>query len=124
LIPIDADKPTTLCQLIRLSIGPSLRRCQDHQRVFEQSSFGEMTFAGAWQQRSSLLPPTLKQVSWDALVGHFATGWQRTLPPDQATVMAYTTTEPDYTLRVTIEYEDETGYQWRRINISQPKRIG
>ena len=38
--------------------------------------------------------------------------------------MAYTATEPDYTLRVTIEYEDETGYQWRRTNTSQPKRIG
>ena len=38
--------------------------------------------------------------------------------------MAYTTTKPDYTLRVTIEYEDETGYQWRRINSSQLKRIG
>jgi hypothetical protein len=49
--------------------------------------------------------------------------WQRTLLPNQGTVMAYTTTEPDYTLRVTIEYEDETGYQWRR-NTSQPKRIG
>jgi hypothetical protein len=91
---------------------------------FEQSSFDEMTFAGAWQQRSSRLPPELKQVLRDALVGHFATGWQRTLPPNQHTVMAYTTTKPDYTLRVTIEYEDETGYQWRRINSSQPKRIG
>jgi hypothetical protein len=50
--------------------------------------------------------------------------WQCTLPPDQATVMAYTTTEPDYTLRATIEYEDETGYQWRRTNTSHPKRIG
>src|SRR5262249_41674925 len=46
------------------------------------------------------------------------------LPPNQHTVMAYTTTKPDYTLRVTIEYEDETGYQWRRINSSQLKRIG
>jgi hypothetical protein len=46
-----------------------------------------------------------------------------TLSPNQATVMAYTATEPDYTLRVTIEYEDETGYQWRRTNTSQPKRI-
>ena len=91
---------------------------------FEQSSFGEMTFAGAWRQRSSRLPPALKQALRDALVGHFATGWQRTLPPNQHTVMAYTTTKPDYTLRVTIEYEDETGYQWRRTNASQPKRMG
>jgi hypothetical protein len=30
------------------------------------------------------------------------------------------TAEPDYTLPVTIEYEDETGYQWRRTNTSQP----
>jgi len=91
---------------------------------FEQSSFGEMTFAGAWQQRSSRLPPALKQALRDALVGHFATGWQRTLPPNQATVVAYTTTKPDYTLRVTIYHEDEAGYQWRRTDTSQPKRVG
>jgi hypothetical protein len=38
--------------------------------------------------------------------------------------MAYTTTKPDYTLRVTIDYEDEAGYQWRRTDTSQPERIG
>jgi hypothetical protein len=91
---------------------------------FEQSSFGEMTFAGAWRQQSSRLPPALKQALRDALVGHFATAWQRTLPPNQHAVMAYITTQPDYTLRVTIEYEDETGFLWRRTDTSQPKLIG
>jgi hypothetical protein len=45
------------------------------------------------------------------LIGHFATEWQRVLPPHQHTVMAYTTTKPDYTLSVTIDCEDEAGYQ-------------
>ena len=26
-------------------------------------------------------------------------------------------------LRITIDYEDEAGYQWRRTDISQPRRI-
>jgi hypothetical protein len=33
------------------------------------------------------------------------------------------TTRPEYTLRVTVDYEDEAGYQWRRTEIGQPKRI-
>jgi hypothetical protein len=58
------------------------------------------------------------------LIGHLATEWQRTLPPNHHTVMVYTTTKPEYTLRVTIDFEDEAGYQWRRADISPPKRMG
>jgi len=90
---------------------------------FQQSTFDEMTFAGAWQRQSGRLPPALKQALRDALVGHFAVEWQRTLPPNQHTVMAYTTTKSDYSLRVTIEYEDHAGYQWRRTDSCQPKRV-
>jgi hypothetical protein len=60
----------------------------------------------------------------NALIGHLATEWQRTLPPNHHTVMAYTTTKPEYTLRVTIDFEVEAGYQWRRADISPPKRMG
>jgi len=35
---------------------------------------------------------------------------------------AYTTTDPNYKLRITIDYEDEAGYQWRRTDTSQPRR--
>jgi len=38
--------------------------------------------------------------------------------------MAFTTTRPDYTLRITIHYEDEAGYRWRRTDASQPKLLG
>lgn len=75
------------------------------------------------RQRSGRLSPTLKRALQDAVVGHLATGWRRILPPNQHTAMAYTTTKPDYTLRVTVDYEDEAGYQWRRTDIGQPKRI-
>jgi hypothetical protein len=68
--------------------------------------------------------PAVKQALRDAVIGHFATEWKPTLSPNQHTVMAYTTTKPDYTLRVTIDYEDEAGYQWRRTDTSQPERIG
>ena len=37
--------------------------------------------------------------------------------------MAYTTAGPDHALRVTIVYEDESGYQWRRTDTSQPERL-
>jgi hypothetical protein len=67
--------------------------------------------------------PLSKQAMRDALFGHFATEWQRTLPPYQHTVMAYTTTDPDYTLRVTIDYEDEAGYRWRRTDTGHPIRM-
>lgn len=82
------------------------------------------TFAGRSPEQGNELSPALKHVLRDALVGHFATGWQRTLPPNQATVMAYTAAQPDYTLRVTIEYEDESGYAWRRTDTTQPERVG
>jgi hypothetical protein len=95
-----------------------LRRCQDHQRFLNsRHSANDFRWLGGsavacYRQRSNKCYGTL----WWTLRHR----WQRTLPPNQATVMAYTTTEPDYTLRVTIEYEDETGYQWRRTNTSQP----
>ena len=75
------------------------------------------------QPRSSQLPPAFKQVLRDSLVSHFATEWPRTLPPNQHTVIAYATANPDCTLRVTIDYEDKTGYQWRRTDTGQPKRM-
>jgi hypothetical protein len=43
--------------------------------------------------------------------------------PHQHTVMAYTTTRPHYTLSVTIDFEDEAGYQWRRTDTSQPRLL-
>jgi hypothetical protein len=36
--------------------------------------------------------------------------------------MCYTTTDPSYKLRVTIDYEDEVGFQWRRTDAGQPRR--
>jgi len=32
------------------------------------------------------------------------------------------TADPNYKLRITINYEDEAGYQWRRTDTSQPRR--
>ena len=57
-----------------------------------------------------------------AMVGHFVDEWPRTVPPNEHAVMAYTTTDPNYKLRITIDYEDEAGYQWRRTDTSQPRR--
>jgi hypothetical protein len=68
------------------------------------------------------LVPAFKHAIRDALIGHIVDGWPRTLPPNQHAVMAYTTTEPSYKLRITITYEDSTGYQWQRTNSSQPRR--
>jgi hypothetical protein len=90
---------------------------------FHQSPSGEEIFTGISQQRSSRLRPAFRQALRDAVVGHFATEWPCTVPPSQHTVMAYTIAKPNYTLRVTIEYEDEAGYQWRRTDTGQPKRI-
>jgi len=66
--------------------------------------------------------PAFKQAVRDALMGHFVREWSRTVPPNEHAVMAYTTSDPNYKLRITIDYEDEAGYQWRRTDTSQPRR--
>jgi hypothetical protein len=68
------------------------------------------------------LVPVLKQAIRDTLAGHLVKRWPRMLSPNQYAVMAYTTTDPSYELRITIDYEDEDGYQWRRTDTSQPTR--
>src|SRR4029079_7533151 len=66
--------------------------------------------------------PAFKQAVRDAMVGHFVNQWPRTVPPNEHAVMAYTTTDPNYKLRITIDYEDEAGYQWRRTDTTQATR--
>jgi len=64
----------------------------------------------------------IRQAIRDAVAVHFVTAWPRNLPPNHHAVMSYTTTDPNYKLRITIDYEDEVGFQWRRTDTSQPKR--
>jgi hypothetical protein len=116
------DNATTLDQVFDRSVLAVLSESLDGG--LQQPSFGEMTSVGVSVQRSNRKSQAFKQALRDALIGHFATEWQRVLPPHQHTVMAYTTTRPDYTLRVAIDYEDEAGYQWRRTDTSQPKLLG
>jgi hypothetical protein len=63
-----------------------------------------------------------RQAIRDAVAVHFVNEWPRTIPPNHHAVMCYTTTDPTYKLRVTIDYEDEAGFQWRRTDTSQPRR--
>jgi hypothetical protein len=72
----------------------------------------ERAISAAQSEPPNDLVPTLKQAIRDALSGRLVRAWPDTLPPSQRTVMAYTTAKPDYTLRITIEDEDEAGYQW------------
>lgn len=69
------------------------------------------------------LEPHFKQAIREAVASHYVKEWPHALPPNQHAVMAYMTTDPNYRLRITIEYEDHAGYQWRRSDISQPRRI-
>jgi hypothetical protein len=68
------------------------------------------------------LEPHFTQALRDAMASNFVKEWPRTLPPNQHAVMAYTTTDPNYRLRISIEYEDHVGYQWRRTDTTQPTR--
>jgi hypothetical protein len=70
------------------------------------------------------LVPAFKQALRDSMVGHFVKEWPRTLAPNQHAVMAYATDDPNYKLRISIEYEDEAGYQWQRTDASQPRHVG
>jgi hypothetical protein len=72
--------------------------------------------------RSESLVPVLRQAIRDTLAGHLVKRWPRVLPPHQYAIMAYTTSDPSYELRITIEYEDEVGFQWQRTDTSQPTR--
>jgi hypothetical protein len=68
------------------------------------------------------LNAAIKQAIRDAVAVHFVNGWPRTIAPNHHAVMCYTTTDPRHKLRVTIDYEDEAGFQWRRTDTSQPRR--
>jgi hypothetical protein len=73
-------------------------------------------------QPGSELLPVLKQAIRDTLAGHLVKRWPRLLSPNQYAVMAYMTTDPSYELRITLDYEDEDGYRWRRTDSGQPTR--
>ena len=77
---------------------------------------------GDGHQPGSDLLPVLKHAIRDTLAGHLVRRWPRTLSPNQYAVMVYTTTDPSYELCITIVYEDQEGYQWRRTDTSQPTR--
>ena len=64
----------------------------------------------------------IQQAIRDAVAVHFVNGWPRSLAPNHHAVMCYTTTDPSYRLRVTIDYEDEVGFQWRRTDAGPPRR--
>jgi hypothetical protein len=53
---------------------------------------------------------------------HLLNEWPRTLTPNQHAVIAYTTADPNYMLRIAIDYEDEAGYRWHRTDAGQPIR--
>lgn len=66
--------------------------------------------------------PSLGKAVRDAMTGHFVDQWPNKLQPYTHALMTYATTDPDYTVRVTVDYEDEAGYQWRRTDTGQPRR--
>jgi hypothetical protein len=102
---------------IRAALSGSL------QGGFQRSGLGNMIPSGASQQLANQVAPAVKQAMQEAMVGHFVTEWQKTLAPNQSALMAYTTTNPNLKLRITIDYEDEAGYQWRRTDSGQPERL-
>ena len=68
------------------------------------------------------LSGSIAQAIRDAVAVHFVHEWPHSVPPNQHAVMCYTTTDPTYKLSVTVEYEDEAGFQWRRTDSGQPRR--
>jgi hypothetical protein len=68
------------------------------------------------------LTAAVKQAIRDAVAVHFVNHWPRTLAPNHHAVMCYATTDPSYRLRVTIDYEDQAGFQWQRTDTTPPER--
>jgi hypothetical protein len=69
------------------------------------------------------LAGTLEQTVQSAVTLHFVKEWPRTLPPLRHAVMTYTAADPSYRLRITVDYKDDEGFQWRRTESRQPRRI-
>jgi hypothetical protein len=90
---------------------------------FDQAFDRVIRAALAESQEDGQLMPALRRAIRDELAGHLVKRWPPTLPPNQYAVMAYTTTDPNYELRITIDYEDQAGFQWRRTDVSQPVRV-
>jgi hypothetical protein len=65
----------------------------------------------------------IRQAIRDAVAVHFVNEWPRSLSPNNHAVMCYTTADPSYRLRVTIDYEDEAGFQWRRTGAGDPRQM-
>ena len=89
---------------------------------FQRSGYGSMIPPGTAQHISDRIAPTVKHAMQEAMVGQFVKEWRTILPPNEHAVMAYTTTDPSYRLRITIDYEDEAGFTWQRTDVSQPRR--
>lgn len=86
-------------QSIRLALSASLEPALDHP-----------------------VSTAIRQAIRDAVAVHFVNDWPRLLPPGHHAVMCYATADPSHKLRVTIDYEDDAGIQWRRTDTGQPKR--
>jgi hypothetical protein len=89
---------------------------------FDQAFDRAVRTALSGSEEDGQLMPALRRAVRDELAGHLVKRWPPTLPPNQYAVMAYTTTDPSYELRITIDYEDQAGFQWRRTDAGQPVR--
>jgi hypothetical protein len=89
---------------------------------FDQAFDRAMRAALSGSREDGQLTSALRRAIRDELAGHLVKRWPSTLPPNQYAVMAYTTTDPSYELRIKIDYEDEAGFQWRRTDAGQPVR--
>ncbi|WP_142282858.1 hypothetical protein [Mycobacterium aquaticum] len=72
--------------------------------------------------RNTTMSRAIRHAIRDAVAVHFVDDWPRTLPPSHHAVMCYATESSNHKLRVTIDYEDEAGFQWRRTDTGQPTR--
>jgi hypothetical protein len=89
---------------------------------FDQAFDRAIRAALSGSREDGQLTSALRRAIRDELSGHLVKTWPPTLPPNQYAVMAYTTTDPSHELRITIDYEDEAGFHWRRTDASQPTR--
>lgn len=88
----------------------------------QRTGYGSMIPPGIGNQLANQMAPTIKKAMQEAMVGQFVKEWRTLLPPNENAVMAYTTTNPNSRLRITIDYEDEAGFTWQRTDVSQPRR--
>lgn len=95
-----------------IQVPEGCRQADNARSAFSESLALQQSVAGE-----------LEQALQTAVSVHFVKQWPRILAPHRHAAIAYTTDDPSYRLSVTVDYEDDEGFRWRRTDAGEPTRV-